>query len=115
MVITIVYHSGCIEDFATPPLGTSFGGGCVMDNAFLHVDDMYGKGIRLSTAYYGTHSSEAEQAVMREHVLVEPEALGLVHRVLKDNQEIMGQDGAGRLLNPLEYEAFLREAASDER
>lgn len=112
MLITIIYRSGCVEDFSTPPLGTSFGGGCILENTFLHIDDMYAKGIRLSAAYVSTHTT-SEEPLMREYMLVEPEGIPLVYKVMKDSQEIMAQDEAGKLLNPVEYDAFLREAMRD--
>lgn len=104
--LKIIYLSGAVEYKAPQTPGISFGGGCVMQSAFVSVDDMDSKGIRASLTYYKPFEQE-EETMAEEIVLIAPEHLPRVFMILDNERLFMCRDDAGRLLNPVETQIFV--------
>lgn len=58
--LKIIYLSGSVEYKTPQTLGISYGGGCVLQSAFISVDDMDSKGIRATITYYKPFEKEEE-------------------------------------------------------
>lgn len=111
--LTIVYMSGNCEFVTPPPLGTSYGGGCIVEKAFLHVDEMYEKGIRLSVYYQPVRGGDAEETVINEHMIVPAENVKRIFKIENNNRTLMIRDGSGILLNPVDTELALLAADAE--
>lgn len=103
--LKIFYMSGSVEYKTPQTLGVSYGGGCLIESAFISADEMETKGIRATISYMKPFD-DGEEIITTDLLLVAPEHLCRVFMIF-DNERLFMCRNANRLLNPTETQAFI--------